>query len=160
MLMSMPNKQDEGFWDDGSVTLAQLNKAEMNHILSKANSMSASQVYLSLDCNHPGLFLRFLDMAACHHFSLLTKKCWPSTCSSAPRSTSSRPRARALPRSLLPRAPSLSALSSVAVRLPRTQRQTPVSRSKRTIKFWFLCSNYKCHMSRLMYKGCGRGCYP
>jgi len=36
--------QDEGFWDDGSVTLSQLNKAEMNHILSKANSMSASQL--------------------------------------------------------------------------------------------------------------------
>jgi len=74
MLMIMPNKQDEGFWDDGSVTLSQLNKAEMNHILSKANSMSASQVYLSFDCNHPGLFLRFLEVALLATiFPLLTK---------------------------------------------------------------------------------------
>jgi hypothetical protein len=74
MLMSMPKKQDEGFWDDGSVTLAQLNKAEMNHILSKANSMSASQVYLSLDVNHPGLFLRFLEVALFATFFLLLTK--------------------------------------------------------------------------------------
>jgi hypothetical protein len=36
--------QDEGLWDDGSVTLAQLNKAEMNQILSKAQGMSTSQL--------------------------------------------------------------------------------------------------------------------
>lgn len=37
-------RQDEGLWDDGSVTLAQLNKAEMNEILSKAQGMSTSQL--------------------------------------------------------------------------------------------------------------------
>lgn len=36
--------QDEGFWDDGSVTLAQLNKQEMNEILAKAKSMSTDQL--------------------------------------------------------------------------------------------------------------------
>jgi len=38
------SQQDEGLWDDGSVTLAQLNKAEMNEILSKAQGMSTSQL--------------------------------------------------------------------------------------------------------------------
>ncbi len=37
--------QDEGLWDDGSVTLAQLTKTEMNDILSKAQGMSTSQVW-------------------------------------------------------------------------------------------------------------------
>jgi hypothetical protein len=36
--------QDEGLWDDGSVTLAQLTKTEMNDILSKAQGMSTSQL--------------------------------------------------------------------------------------------------------------------
>ena len=36
--------QDEGLWDDGSVTLTQLNKSEMNSILNKASGMSATQV--------------------------------------------------------------------------------------------------------------------
>ena len=36
--------QDEGLWDDGSVTLAQLNSAEMQDILNKAQSMSTSQL--------------------------------------------------------------------------------------------------------------------
>jgi len=36
--------QDEGLWDDGSVTLAQLNKSEMNAILDKASGMSATQL--------------------------------------------------------------------------------------------------------------------
>lgn len=40
--------QDEGLWDDGSVTLAQLNKSEMNSILNKASGMSATQVPASL----------------------------------------------------------------------------------------------------------------
>jgi len=36
--------QDEGLWDDGSVTLAQLTKVEMNDILSKAQGMSTAQL--------------------------------------------------------------------------------------------------------------------
>ena len=36
--------QDEGLWDDGSVTLSQLNSAEMDDILHKAKSMSTSQL--------------------------------------------------------------------------------------------------------------------
>ena len=46
-LAPLYRRQDEGLWDDGSVTLAQLTKTEMNDILVKAKGMSTSQVCAS-----------------------------------------------------------------------------------------------------------------
>jgi len=134
--------QDEGLWDDGSVTLTQLNKSEMNSILNKASGMSATQVspvsaYRSPSlASSPCFFFLVCALMICSYFcnpifSFPDPSPTPTSheTSSALRSTSSRAPARVLPCSHWLRAPSRSVASSVAASSPRCDLIRPCQKS-------------------------------